>query len=190
MATALVTRTVAGREFPVPGTWRFDVGHSRVGFEGRHLMVAKVRGVFTQFSGMIEIAEVPEQSSAELTITAASLESGFRDRDDHLRSTDFLDVARFPMITFRGTSLRHRSGALWEATGDLTIRDVTRPVALAIEFAGGVTDPWGNEKIAVSATAEIDRTEWGLTWNMALEGGGIIAGKTIKLEVDVEAIRQ
>lgn len=190
MATASVTRTIAGREFPAPGTWQFDVGHSRVGFEGRHLMVAKVRGVFTEFSGTIRIAEVPEESSAEVTIAAASLGSGFKDRDDHLRSADFLDAERYPAITFRSTSLRHRAGALWEATGDLTIRGVTRPVALAIEFAGGVTDPWGNEKIGLSATAEIDRTQWGLTWNMALEGGGIVAGKTIKLEIDVEAIRQ
>jgi polyisoprenoid-binding protein YceI len=190
MATAFVIRTGAGYPFPTPGIWQFDVGHSRVAFEGRHLMVAKVRGVFTEFSGEIRIAENPEESSAELTIMAASLESGFRDRDDHLRSADFLDVAQYPTLAFRSTTLRHRSGTSWEATGDLTIRGVTRPVVLAIDFGGGVTDPWGNEKIGLTATAEIDRTQWGLTWNMALEGGGIVAGKTIKLEVDVEAVRQ
>lgn len=190
MTATLVTRTVAGREFPVPGAWQFDVGHSRVAFEGRHLMVAKVRGMFTEFSGVIQIAETPEESRAELTIAAASLESGFRDRDDHLRSADFLDVEHYPAITYRSTSLRHLSGAHWHAVGDLTIRDITRPVTLDIEFAGGLIDPWGNEKIGLSATAAINREDWGLTWNMALEAGGVVAGKTIKIEIDVEAIRQ
>ncbi|MGI8855618.1 MAG: YceI family protein [Thermomicrobiales bacterium] len=185
-----ITRTVAGRAFPPAGRWQFDVGHSRVGFEGRHLMVAKVRGVFTEFSGAIQIADAPEESSAELTIAAASIESGFKDRDDHLRSADFLDVDNYPAITFRSTALRHRADAIWEATGDLTIRGVTRPVALDIEFGGAVADPWGNEKIGLTVTTQINREEWGLTWNMALDGGGIVAGKSIRLEIDVEAVRQ
>lgn len=159
MAASLGTRTVAGREFPAVGRWQFDVGHSRVGFGGRHLMVAKVRGIFKEFNGAIQIADVPEESSAELTVAAASLESGFKDRDDHLRSADFLDVERYPTITFRSTSLRHRAGAQWEAAGDLTIRGITRPVVLDIEFGGAVADPWGNEKIGLTATTQINREE-------------------------------
>ncbi len=133
--TGTITRTIAGQAFPTPGNWQFDIGHSRVAFEARHLMVTKVRGGFTEFSGTIQIGEEPEQSFAELTIAAASLSSGLKDRDDHLKSADFLDVARYPTVTFRSTSLRHYSGARWEAAGDLTIRDVTRPVVLVIEFS-------------------------------------------------------
>ncbi|MCA1667860.1 MAG: YceI family protein, partial [Thermomicrobia bacterium] len=169
MAAPLMTRTVAGQDFPAAGIYQFDVDHARVGFEGRHLMVAKVRGVFTDFSGAIRIADVPEESSAELTIAAASIASGFKDRDDHLRSADFLDVEQHPTITFRSTSLRHHAGERWEAAGDMTIRGITRLVVLDIEFGGIVADPWGNEKIGLTATAQINREEWGLTWNMALE---------------------
>jgi polyisoprenoid-binding protein YceI len=188
--TATIQRTIGGHDFPDASIWHFDVGHSRVGFEGRHLMVSKVRGGFADFSGTIHIDETPEQSSAEMTIAAASLDSGFKDRDDHLKSADFLDVDWYPTITFRSTSLRHVSGERWEAKGDLTIRDITRPVALDIEFFGGVLDPWGNERLGLTATTEISREEWGLTWNMALEAGGVVLGKTIRIDVDVEAVRR
>lgn len=176
--------------FPESGTWIFDTGHSRVGFEGRHLMVSRVRGGFTRFAGAVHVGTTPAETTAELTIDAASIESGFADRDDHLRSADWFDVQQHPQIIARAHSLRHVSGLTWAATADLTIRGITRVIPLTIEFFGAVDDPWSNRKLGFTATAEVNREEWGLTWNMALEAGGLVASKKIRLEMDVEAIRQ
>jgi polyisoprenoid-binding protein YceI len=172
------------------GEWIIDAGHSRVGFEGRHLMVSRVRGGFTRFAGAVHVGATPAETTADLIIAAASIESGFADRDAHLRSADWFDVERYPEIVVRAHSLRHVAGTRWEATADLTIRGITRAVTLAVDYFGVVDDPWGNRKLGFSATAEIDREAWGLTWNMALEAGGLVASKRVRLEVDVEAIRQ
>lgn len=189
IATEL-TRLVNGVRLPAPGIYDFDPGHTTIVFEGRHLVINRVRGRFMVFSGVLRVAEHAQDSQAELVIRADSLESGLKDRDDHLRSSDFLDVARHPAITFRSTSIAHAEGDRWRATGALTIRDISRPVDLALEFGGGVRDPWGNEKIGFSAQTEFNREDFGLTWNMLLDGGGLVASKRIRVEIDVEATRR
>jgi polyisoprenoid-binding protein YceI len=190
MTIANETVMDAAIAFPEPGTWIFDTGHSRVGFEGRHLMVSRVRGGFTRFAGAVHVGATPAETTAELTIEAASVESGFADRDNHLRSGDWFDVDHHPQIIVRAHSLRHVAGQMWAATADLTIRGITRAIPLSIEFFGAVDDPWGNRKLGFTASAEVNREEWGLTWNMVLEAGGLVASRKIRLDVDVEAIRQ
>jgi len=187
VSTHLV-RVVDGRLVPVPGVWEFDPGHTEVGFVGTHLKVSRVRGRFRSFRGRLIVGEVPEQSAAELTIDAASLESGFKDRDDHLKSADWFDVERFPTISFRTTDIAHVSGNHWTATGTLAIKDVARPVHVDVHFTGAAADPWGNSKIGATIRAEVDRADWGLTWNMPLSAGGLLVGRTVELMVEVEAV--
>jgi polyisoprenoid-binding protein YceI len=154
------------------------------------MMVAKVRGRFREFSGTISVAEVPEQSSAEVTIKAASLDTGDPNRDAHLRGPDFLDVERYPEITYRSTSVRHNDGDRWDVTGDLTVRGVTRTITIDVEFCGSVTDPWGNLRAGILGATEIDRDDFDLTWNQALDSGGFVLGKGVKVDLDIEAVRE
>jgi len=174
---------------PAAGVWAFDTSHSSVEFVARHLMIAKVRGGFKAFSGSVTVADPVEDSSVEVIIEAASLSTGDENRDAHVRGEEFLDVERFPTITFRGTGPR-RSGSGWVLSGDLTVRDVTRTVDLEIEALGVLSDPWGNEKAAFSASTEIDREEFGVTWNAALEAGGVLVGNKVRIEIDVQLARQ
>ena len=174
---------------PGPGTWVFDTSHSSVEFVARHLMVSKARGGFTTFSGTVEVADPVTDSTIEVTIDAASFTSGDENRDAHVRGEDFLDVERFPQLVFRGSGPR-QSGDGWVLPGELTIRDVTRPVELEVEALGVLADPWGNEKAAFSATAEIDREEFGVTWNAALEAGGVLVGPKVRIEIDVQLGRE
>jgi polyisoprenoid-binding protein YceI len=191
MATqSALTRTVEGRELPPPGRWRIDPSHSEVQLVVRHMMVAKVRGRFREFSGTIYVAEVPEESSVEATIKAASIDSGDPNRDAHLRGPDFLDVERYPEITYRSTSARHKDGDRWDVTGDLTVRGVTRTITIDVEFCGLVTDPWGNLRAGIMGTTEIDRDDFDLTWNQALDSGGFVLGKGVKVDLDIEAVRE
>ncbi len=190
MTESSPTRLVDSRLVPAVGTWEFDPGHTIVSFEGRHLMVSRIRGTFQRFSGRIHVAETPEQSYAELEIDAASVESGFKDRDDHLRGADWFDVGRYPTIRFKSSDVHHVAHGRWRGAGLLTIRGVTRPIGMDIEFDGGATDPWGNQKIGAMVTATVDREEFGLTWNMPLKAGGLLVGNEIKLTVAVEAVRQ
>lgn len=188
MAEAAPTRTLAGRELPAPGTYEIDPVHTSVEFVVRHLMVAKVRGRFAGFSGTVHIDEVPEESSVAGVIDATSIDTGQPDRDEHLRSADFLEVERFPELRFAST--RVETGAeTWTVTGDLTIRGVTRPVELDVEFVGGVIDPWGGQRLGFSASTEIDREDFGLTWNQPLEAGGFVVGKKVRIELEAEAVR-
>jgi polyisoprenoid-binding protein YceI len=187
---AVQTRTVAGREIPPPGRWRIDPAHSEIQFVARHMMIARTRGRFREFSGTITIAEVPEQSSVEVTIVAASIDTGDAQRDAHLRSPDFLDVERYPEIRFRSTEVRPAGDDRWEVTGGLTIRDVTRPVTLDVEFCGVATDPWANLRAAFLASTEINREDFDVSWNQALESGGFLVGKGVRIELDVEAVRE
>jgi polyisoprenoid-binding protein YceI len=173
---------------PQAGTWKIDPSHSTMGFTVRHLMVSKVRGSFTRYSGSIQVGPTPEDSSVELTIDAASIETRDPERDAHLRSGDFLDAENYPNLHFRSTSVVQTGPSTGTVTGDLTIRGATRPVELDVEFLGLVTDPWGGRRIGVVASGEIDREEFGLTWNMALEAGGVLVGKRIQLEIDAEAV--
>jgi polyisoprenoid-binding protein YceI len=182
-----LVRIVNGRLVPIPGVWEFDQGHSEVGFEGSHLVVTRVRGRFTKFSGRLIVAENPEDSAAELTVDAASVESGFRDRDEHLKSKDWFDVEQFPAIIFRSGKLTHAAGNHWVAAGDLTVKGSTKPIELDVEFAGAANDPWGQSKIGAIISAEVDRHDWNLTWNLPLEGGGVVVGRKVRLTVNVEA---
>lgn len=182
-------RRLGSVEVPVEGVWKVDPGHAEVGFWGRHFMLTKVRGRFTGVDATVIIANNPADSTVEATIDMKSVDSGDQTRDDHLRSGDLFDVANWPRAYFRSTTVTW-DGSRGSLTGDLTIRDVTHPVTLDVEFVGGVPDPWGNDRAVFSATGSIDREDWGLTWNMALETGGLLVSKEIQLELHVELIRQ
>jgi polyisoprenoid-binding protein YceI len=189
MDTKTVTRVVDGIEVPGPGTWKLDPAHTQVTITARHLMVMKVRGHFSDVSGTVHIAEKLEDSWAEVVIGAASIDTGVEDRDNHLRSADFLDVERFPEIRFKSTSLQFQEGTKFRHTGDLTIRDVTRPIVLDAELEGVVAkDPWGKTRAAYSAHGVIDREEWGMTWNVALETGGWLVSKDMSVDLEIETV--
>ncbi len=188
--TTTLTRNYQGVQVPEAGTYALDKGHTTIEFVGRHLMITKVRGRFTTFEGQVVIGESPDQSSVEVTIDTASVDSSDEKRDGHLRSPDFLDVETFPTIAFRSTKVDIGSNGSAKVTGDLTVKDVTRPVTLDVEFDGAQADPWGGQRLGFSAHAEIDRENWGLTWNVALETGGVLVGKKIRLEFNVEAVKQ
>lgn len=190
MALAIARRTLDGIEIPAPGVWEIDRAHSAVGFSVRHLMVAKVRGRFGSFAGTIQVADRPEDSSVEVAIDAASIDTGEPKRDDHLRSADFFDAGSYPTLEFRSTGFRRTGSTTFELPGELTIRGVTRPVVLAAEFAGVTLDPWGGTRAGFSATTEIDREDFGLTWNQALETGGLLVGRTVKIELEVQAVHK
>jgi polyisoprenoid-binding protein YceI len=179
-------RTVETATIPEAGTWQVDPAHSDLRIIARHLMVAKVRGTFEDFAGTIVVAEDPLRSSVEFEAKAASVTTGTTDRDNHLRSADFLDAEQYPLVTFRSTGLAP-AGDDWKLTGDLTIRGVTKPVTFDLAFEGGATDPYGNTKAAFTATGEIERRDWGLVWNAPLEGGGVLVSEKFKIEFDVEA---
>ncbi|GAA0732170.1 YceI family protein [Dactylosporangium roseum] len=184
------TREFNGLTIPTPGKFELDPAHTRVSFVARHMMVSKVRGGFTSASGSIVVAEDPLQSHVEVSIDAASIDTGVADRDGHLRSPDFLDVEKFPALTFRSTRVESVSGNEFTVVGDLTIRDVTREVVLDVEFEGHAKSPWGQEVIGFAATTEIDREAFGMTWNQALETGGVLVGKKVKIEIGAEGVRQ
>ena len=182
------SRTVDGVELPAPGAWEIDGSHSAASFSVKHLMVSRVRGRFGTLSGTVTIADDPTQSSVEVTIDTASINTNDHKRDEHLRSADFFDVERFPALTFHSTGVRHVKGARWEVDGELTIRDTTRPVTLDLELVGVESDPWGGQRVGFEAKTEIDREEFGLTWNAALESGGVVVGRKVRIELDVEAV--
>ncbi len=185
------TRTITGVELPAAGVWTVDPSHAEVGFVGRHFGLTKVRGRFTGVEGTVTIADDPAESSIDVTIDMATVSSGDDARDDHLRSADFFDVAHHPTATFRSSGLGLGvDGTTASLTGQLTIKNVTRPVTLDVDYLGQATDPWGNERSVFSATGRINREDWGLTWNMVLDSGGLIVSKEIALEIEVELIRQ
>lgn len=192
MATVLENseRTVDGVAFPVAGVWELDPAHTSVEFQAKHLMVAKVKGHFGGASGELRVAEDPAESTADIAIDAGTISTGVAERDAHLRSADFLEVDAYPQITFRSTGLSHEGGSDWRLHGDLTIHGVTRPVVLETEYNGVGVDPWGGTRAFFSAEARIDREEWGLTWNQALETGGWLVGKEIRVAIEVEAVRR
>ena len=185
--TSVASRIVNGIELPAPGTWVIDPSHSSVEVVARHMMISKVRGRFDTFAGTIVVAETPEESSVELTVDAASISSADARRDEHLRNPDFLDTARYPQITFRSTSIEPATKGHWAVTGDLTVRDVTSSVTVDVELEG-VGAAYGGPRAVLSATAEVDREDFGLTWNMALETGGVLVGRQLKLELNIQAV--
>lgn len=189
MAEATAVRTVNGVTVPEAGTYEIDPSHSVVEFVVRHLGLAKVRGRFNEFEGTVKIAEDIAESTASATIQAATIDTRDNDRDTHLRSGDFLDVEHHPTLEFRSTGLRHEGGE-WLLDGDLSIAGKSRPVTLDVEFEGAAVDPWGNPRIGFSASTTVNREDYGLTWNQALETGGWLVGREVKLELSVEGVRQ
>lgn len=184
MSTAQIEQT----GLPAAGTWTIDPGHAEVGFIGRHFGLTKVRGRFTGVEGTVTVREPLDLSEVHVVIDMASVSSGNQTRDDHLRSDDFFDAANHPQAVFRSTGVV-TTGVEARMTGELTIKGVTRPVTLDAEYLGHATDPWGAERAVFSAAGTINREDWGLTWNMALEAGGLLVSKEIRLEIEVELVR-
>ncbi|MET7302717.1 YceI family protein [Embleya sp. NPDC005575] len=190
MTSTTPRRDWEGLTIPTAGTYTLDAAHTRVGFTARHLMVSKVRGQFTEFSGEITVAEDPMASRVEATISTASMTTGQKDRDAHLASADFMEAEKYPQMTFRTLRLSGRSGNEFTLLGELTIKGIAREVELAVELEGLATSPWGQEVLAFTATTEINREDFGMTWNQALESGGVLVSKKIRIEIEGEAIRQ
>ena len=171
-------------------TWNIDTAHTGINFSVRHMVVSKVRGRFGKYSGAIRLDDADiTRSSVEVSIDASSIDTGVADRDTHLRSSDFLDVEKFPELRFRSKRLERVDDKHYRVIGDLTIRDVTLEVSLDVEYGGQGKDPWGNERVGFSAKTSIDRKAFGLTWNQMLETGGILVGDRIDIDLDVQAVR-
>ena len=183
--TQLETTTV---KLPTPGTYVIDPAHTEVGFVARHLIGTKVRGRFTKFDGTIVIADPLEQSTVEEEAETASIDTGTQMRDDHLRTNDFLDAPNHPKLTLKSTGLTRVSGSEWKLAADLTIRGVTKPVVFDVEYhgAGPGMQP-GSEVLAFSASTEIDRRDFGVSFNGVLDGGAIVVGNKVRIELEVEA---
>ena len=173
----------------IAGDYTLDITHTRLGFSARHAMVTTVRGQFGEFEGAAHLDTVdPSASSAKVSIQAASITTGNADRDGHLRSGDFFDVETFPELTFVTTGVSRVDATTWVVTGDLTIKGVTNPVSIDFESTGSARDPFGNLRVGFEGSATINRKDWGLTWNAALETGGVLVSEKIKLEFDVSAV--
>ena len=173
----------------IAGDYTLDVSHSRLGFVARHAMVTKVRGQFGEFEGTAHVdTETPANSTVKVEIKAASVSTGSPDRDGHLQSADFFDAEQFPTWTFASTDVT-RDGATWTITGDLTIKDVTKSVSIDFEETGAATDPFGNQRVGFEGELTVNRKDWGLTWNAALETGGVLVSEKVKLEFDLSAIK-
>ena len=171
--------------------WEIDSSHSGIHFSVRHLVIAKVRGQFSRWTGTVVVPDNDfGRASLDVVIDAASIDTGVTDRDAHLRSADFFDTERFPEITFKSADVTRTASDRLRISGDLTIKGVTRDVVLDVEQLGTAKDPWGNERAAFSATTAIDRREFGLTWNQVLEAGGVMVGDRIDIAIDIEAVRQ
>ncbi len=173
----------------IAGDYTLDITHTRLGFSARHAMVTTVRGQFGEFEGAVHIDTAdPSASTAKVNIRAASISTGQADRDAHLRSADFFDAETFPELTFVTTGVTRADASIWTVTGDLTIKGVTRPVSIDFESAGSARDPFGNLRVGFEGSTTINRKDWGLTWNAALETGGVLVSEKIKLEFDVSAV--
>src|SRR2546425_1634782 len=186
--TVSVLRTRDDREIPVAGVYEIDGAHTSVEFVGRHLMITKVRGRFSDVRGQITIDEEPTKSHVEVEIGVASVSTGNGDRDTHLRSGDFFDVEHYATITFASTGVKPVRDNTWELVGDLTVHGTTKPVTLQVDFDGGGASPMGDERIGFSAATEANREDFGVTWNVALETGGILVGKTARIALAAQAI--
>ena len=173
----------------VAGEYTLDVTHTRIGFSARHAMVTTVRGQFGDFEGSALISTAdPASSSASVIIRTGSVTTGQDDRDGHLRSGDFFDAETYPEIRFVSTGVVRKDADTWTVTGDLTIKDVTKPVSIDFELTGSARDPFGNLRVGFEGSTTVNRKDWGLTWNAALETGGVLVSEKIKLEFDVSAI--
>ncbi|MET8948463.1 YceI family protein [Streptomyces sp. NPDC004542] len=173
------------------GEYTIDPSHTTIGFVARHAMVTNVKGKFLDFSGTLHLdGSDPSKSTASLDVTMESIDTGNADRDGHLKSADFFKTDEFPTMTFRSTKAEALGGDDYRVTGDLSILGVTKPLTIDLEFNGAAKDPFGNERVGFEGKAEILRSEWGLTWNAALETGGVLVSDKIKLNFDISAIRK
>jgi polyisoprenoid-binding protein YceI len=170
------------------GTWTIDPTHSRIGFVARHMMVTKVRGSFGEYSADIEIAENPLDSQLSAEVQMASIDTGNADRDQHLRTNDFFDIERFPTMSLVASGFEG-AGDTYAMHADLTIKGVTRPVRFELEFDGVGQDPWGGTRAGFTATATINRKDWGIEWNAPLETGGVLVGEQVRIELDVQLVK-
>jgi len=184
--------TASVQTAPAAGTrteWKLDPTHTDVEFSAKHLMITTVKGRIADVAGSILIDErTPENSSVDVTLNTASIDTRTDQRDQHLRSADFLDVEKYPQIRFKSTRVQGDRNE-FKLTGDLTIRDVTKSVTLDVQFEGQTKDPWGGERVGFSARGKIDRRDFGLTWNVLLEGGGLTVGNDIKISIELEAVK-
>ncbi|UXY22119.1 YceI family protein [Streptomyces cynarae] len=173
------------------GEYTLDPAHSTIGFVARHAMVTNVKGSFKDFTGTLHLdGSDPSKSTASIDVKMDSIETGSADRDNHLKSSDFFTIDEHPTMTFRSTRAEALGGDEYRITGDLTILGTTKPITIALEFNGAAKDPFGNERVGFEGKAEILRSEWGLTWNAALETGGVLVSDKIKLVFDISAIKQ
>ncbi|MEA2331998.1 MAG: hypothetical protein QOH58_2136 [Thermoleophilaceae bacterium] len=183
-------QTEAGIVRVPAGTWKVDPTHSSVAFEVKHLMIATVRGHFSEFDGELEAAEDdPANSRARGSVKVASIDTGNAERDEHLRSPDFFDAERYPEMRFETTRIQHVEGGRYRVAGDLTIKDQTREVEVDATVEGAAEDPWGNERVGVSIRGTVNRTEFGLTWQQALASGGLLVGEDVRILIDISAVR-
>ncbi|MFC9456915.1 YceI family protein [Streptomyces sp. NPDC056637] len=188
--TPAATGTAGPDLAALTGDYAIDPAHTTIGFVARHAMVTNVKGSFTQSSGTLHLNGAdPSKSTASIEVTMNSIDTGSADRDTHLKSSDFFKTDEFPTMTFRSTSAESLGGDDYRMTGDLTILGTTRPLTIDLEFNGSATDPFGNERVGFEGKSEILRSEWGLTWNAALETGGVLVSDKIKLTFDISAIK-
>ncbi|MFF1482260.1 YceI family protein [Streptomyces sp. NPDC058301] len=189
-ATTTATREVDPALAALTGTYTIDPAHSSIGFTVRHAMVTNVRGSFAEHEGTLTLDGTdPSASAAVIDVKIASVDTGIADRDNHLRGGDFFDAEQFPLMTFRSTEAHQLGGDKYRIVGDLTIKDVTKPLAIDLEFNGSATDPYGNQRVGFEGSADILRSDWGLTWNAALETGGVVVSDKVKLTFDISAIK-
>ncbi|MER5552594.1 YceI family protein [Streptomyces sp. NPDC002793] len=189
-STATATLAVDPALAALTGTYTIDPAHSSIGFTVRHAMVTNVRGSFGEHEGTLVLdGSDPSNSSASIDVRIASVDTGIADRDGHLVSGDFFDAEKFPLMTFRSTKAEQLGGDDYRVTGDLTIKDVTRPLSIDLEFNGSATDVYGNERVGFEGSTNILRSDWGLTWNAALETGGVMVSDKVKLTFDISAIK-
>jgi polyisoprenoid-binding protein YceI len=185
-----MTAATAADLTQLTGQYNLDPTHTRIGFVARHAMVTKVRGSFNEFEGTAYLdGSDPAKSSAKLTIKAASIDTRNADRDAHLRGNDFFAMEEYPEITFASTSVEQVSPSEYNVTGDLTIKGTTRPVTVPFEFTGSVIDPWGNLRVGFEGSVVVNRKDWNVNWNAALEAGGVLVGEKVTLEFEVSAVK-
>jgi polyisoprenoid-binding protein YceI len=185
------TTTTGSETVQLTGDYDIDPSHSRLGFAAKHAMVATVRGAFGVYTGEVHLdEETPANSHANVEIDVASINTGNADRDAHLRTPDFLDIEKFPTITFRSTKAEKVDDDVYALTGDLTINDRTNPVTVEFELTGTATDPWGGSRVGFEGRATVNRRDWGLAWNVALDKGGVLVSEKVKLEFDISAVKR
>ena len=180
----------ATQTLPLTGSWSVDPGHSNVEFQVKHLGIATVRGAFREFEGTLEIGEDLESAKAYGTVKAASVDTNEPQRDDHLRSADFFDVASFPELTFESTAIRPLDDDTLEIEGELTLHGVTNPITLRAEVQGFESDPWGNDRVGLEVTGQLNRADYGITFNQALGSGNVLVSDKVKLRLDISAVKQ